>query len=235
MKGVQEAESVAINTIRLDGGTQARESIDQATVDSYRSAMEDLVGFPPLIVFKEGESMWLADGWHRLHAAMAYGNEYIACDVREGTLSDAILYAAGANKLHGLRRTNADKRRAVEMVLGCEKWAGRSDRWIADQCGVSHHTVEKLRTSGGQNAHVERTGKDGKSYPVADKQHRAPEKEMAQHQPAVTDYANADDSVIDKKDEANANGYTPKMEKVWASYSALDAVEQTAFRERMAL
>ena len=53
--------------------------------------------------------------------------------------------------------------------------------------------------------------------------------------PAVTDYANADDSVIDKKDEANATGFTPKMEKVWASYSALDAVEQTAFRERMAL
>ena len=51
--------------------------------------------------------------------------------------------------------------------------------------------------------------------------------------PAVTDYANADDSVIDKKDEANATGYTPKMEKVWAAYSALDAVEQTAFRERM--
>ena len=51
----------------------------------------------------------------------------------------------------------------------------------------------------------------------------------------MTDYANADDSVIDKKDEANATGYTPKMEKVWASYSALDAVEQTAFRERMAL
>jgi ParB-like chromosome segregation protein Spo0J len=51
--------------------------------------------------------------------------------------------------------------------------------------------------------------------------------------PAPTDYANADDSVIDKKDEANATGYTPKMEKVWASYSALDAVEQTAFRERM--
>jgi len=51
--------------------------------------------------------------------------------------------------------------------------------------------------------------------------------------PAVTDYNNAADSVIDKKEEANATGYTPKMEKVWASYSALDAVEQTAFRERL--
>ena len=58
-------------------------------------------------------------------------------------------------------------------------------------------------------------------------------RERSKPLPAVTDYANADDSVIDKKDEANATGYTPKMEKVWAAYSALDAVEQTAFRERM--
>ena len=60
-------------------------------------------------------------------------------------------------------------------------------------------------------------------------------RERSKPLPAVTDYANADDSVIDRKDEANATGFTPKMEKVWASYSALDAVEQTAFRERMAL
>ena len=144
----------------------------------------------------------------------ACGNEHIACDVRDGTLSDAILYAAGANKLHGLRRTNADKRRAVEMVLGCDKWAGRSDRWIADQVGVNDHTVAKIRcviSAPDQS----RTGKDGKTYPVADRQHHAPAKEMAQRQPAVTDYNNASDSVIDKKDEANATGYTPKMEKVW--------------------
>ena len=58
-------------------------------------------------------------------------------------------------------------------------------------------------------------------------------RERAKPLPAPTDYNNADDSVIDKKDEANATGYTPKMEKVWSAYSALDAVEQTAFRERL--
>ena len=58
-------------------------------------------------------------------------------------------------------------------------------------------------------------------------------RERSKPLPAMTDYANADDSVIDKKEEACATGFTPKMEKVWAAYSALDAVEQTAFRERM--
>ena len=50
---------------------------------------------------------------------------------------------------------------------------------------------------------------------------------------AQTDPSRADDSVIDRRDEAEASGYTPRMERVWAAYSALDAVEQTAFRERL--
>jgi hypothetical protein len=48
-----------------------------------------------------------------------------------------------------------------------------------------------------------------------------------------TDPDRADDAVVDKKIERAADGYTPKMERAWAAYSALDAVEQTAFRERM--
>lgn len=49
----------------------------------------------------------------------------------------------------------------------------------------------------------------------------------------VTNPDNADDAVVEKKIETAASGFTPKMEKVWAGYAALDAVEQTAFRERM--
>jgi hypothetical protein len=39
---------------------------------------------------------------------------------------------------------------------------------------------------------------------------------------------------VDKDKELAANGYTPKMERVWAAYSSLDEVEKTAFRERLA-
>ena len=38
----------------------------------------------------------------------------IAADVRQGTRRDALLFAAGANSSHGLSRTTADKRRAIE-------------------------------------------------------------------------------------------------------------------------
>ena len=52
-----------------------------------------------------------------------------------------------ANIPRGLRRTNADKRRAVEMLLSdpeCERW---SDRQIAKHCAVQHQMVGTVRTA----------------------------------------------------------------------------------------
>lgn len=48
---------------------------------------------------------------------------------------------------HGLRRTNADKRRAVMTLLRDEEWGGWSDREIARRCGVGHQMVSPLRAS----------------------------------------------------------------------------------------
>jgi hypothetical protein len=41
----------------------------------------------------------------------------IDADVRQGSLRDAILCAVGTNAEHGLRRTNRDKRNAVDAEL----------------------------------------------------------------------------------------------------------------------
>jgi hypothetical protein len=51
----------------------------------------------------------------------------------------------GANSTHGLRRTNADKRRAALTLLQDAEWQGWSNREIARQCGVTHAFVAKLR------------------------------------------------------------------------------------------
>ena len=69
-------------------------------------------------VFFDGEVYWLADGFHRCHAAIAAGIEEIAAEAREGGRRDAILHAVGANATHGRPRTNEDRRRAVLMLLG---------------------------------------------------------------------------------------------------------------------
>ena len=42
-------------------------------------------------------------------------------------------------------RTNADKRRAVSMLLEDEEWAAWSDREIARRCSVVHQLVGKIR------------------------------------------------------------------------------------------
>lgn len=134
-----------LNAIRIDGGTQPRERINMEVVGDYAEAVKVGIEFPPVVVFHDGAEHWLADGFHRFHAHKQAGKASIVADVRTGTLLDAKLFAVGANGAHGLRRTNEDKRRAVQMVLDEPAWKDWSDRKIADACGVSAPFVSALR------------------------------------------------------------------------------------------
>ena len=88
---------------------------------------------------------WLADGFHRVGAARKIGRETIEAEVKDGSARDAILHGIGANASHGLRRTQADKQRAVERLLKDPEWARWSDRKIAEVAKVDHKTVGKIR------------------------------------------------------------------------------------------
>lgn len=134
-----------ITNIRTDGGTQSRAELNEEAIADYAEAISDDVAFPPVLVFYDGQDYWLADGFHRLHAALKAGLTEIAVEVRQGSRRDAILYSVGANANHGLRRTNADKQRAVETLLRDEEWGQWSDNAIAKACGVSQPFVGKLR------------------------------------------------------------------------------------------
>jgi hypothetical protein len=134
-----------ISSIRADGGTQPRARASLETVSEYAEAMSSGASFPPLVVFFDGTTYWLADGFHRRDAALMAGLEEIAVFVRQGTLRDAILYSVGANSSHGLRRTNDDKRRSVRLLLEDEEWGKWSDAEIARRCKVSDKTVAGLR------------------------------------------------------------------------------------------
>ena len=134
-----------IAKIRLNGGTQPRKSINEGTVNEYRQDMLAGAEFPPVTVFHDGFDYWLADGFHRVLASQSLGNKEIKADVKQGDRRDAVLYSAGANTSHGLRRTNADKRRAVMMLLNDPEWSQWSDREIGRRCNVDHTFVGKLR------------------------------------------------------------------------------------------
>jgi len=61
-----------------------------------------------------------------------------------------------------LKRSNADKRKAVNLLLRDDEWAAKSDRWIAEKCGVHHQLVARLRNPQLDDSSSSRTGRDGK-------------------------------------------------------------------------
>lgn len=143
--------------INITGGTQMRAALNEQTASEYADELQRGAVFPPVVVFYDGSEYWLGDGFHRVRAyALAYGHTVeIPCEVRPGTRRDAVLCAAGANAVHGLRRTPEDKRRSVETLLRDEEWAQWSDREIARRCHVSHTFVSKVRTEfGGDSGNV---------------------------------------------------------------------------------
>lgn len=139
------ATKIAIQDIRLDGGTQPRDSIDETVVQDYAQSMMEGAIFPPVTVYYDGSSYWLADGFHRVHAAMRQCRDEIETTIKQGTRRDAVLHSVGANATHGLQRKNSDKRRSVETLLNDAEWVMWSDREIARQCGVSNRFVTDMR------------------------------------------------------------------------------------------
>jgi hypothetical protein len=138
-------------------GTQARVGINDDVVADYAAALVAGARFPPIVVFHDGTTYWTGDGFHRLTAAALAGAKRIRAEVRRGTQRDAVLYAVGANATHGLRRTNADKRHAVELLLGDKEWRRWSDREISRRCCVSDFLVAECRRSLQESCSEKRT------------------------------------------------------------------------------
>jgi ParB-like chromosome segregation protein Spo0J len=137
---------LSLDTINATDGTQSRAALNQDTVSEYADALDHGAEFPPVIVFSDGSQggNWLADGFHRYHAHREAGAAEIAAHIRTGTQRDAVLFSCGANAFHGLRRTNADKRQAVAMVLSDAEWQSKPETWVAEVCKVSRTLVRAM-------------------------------------------------------------------------------------------
>jgi hypothetical protein len=105
-----------ISAISTSSGTQTRAGISEATVAEYAEAMISGDRFPPVVVFRDGGKLILADGFHRIRAARQAGFRKISAEVHIGSRLDALRYSLGCNDKHGLRRTNENKRYAVTVA-----------------------------------------------------------------------------------------------------------------------
>jgi uncharacterized ParB-like nuclease family protein len=132
-----------MDVLRIDGDTQPRVAIDQAVVQDYADAIEGGAEFPPVDVVHDGTAYWLVDGFHRFFAHKKLNRPKIRATVTTGLQAEAQWKSLGANKTHGLRRTNADKVKAVAKGLKL-KWE-MSDSVVAEHVGVSHTMVRRHR------------------------------------------------------------------------------------------
>lgn len=160
-----------LSKLRKDGGTQQRAKLDYSVVSEYAERMKAGDDFPPVDVFYDGEEHWLASGFHREAAAREAGKKAIPAIMHKGTLREAILFSCGANSSHGLRRTNADKRKAVTTIVSDIEWSKEfSNRRIAEICCVGPDLVADVRTQLTESVNSQlggtekRVGRDGKKY-----------------------------------------------------------------------
>jgi len=140
-----QTKLLPVKKLRLDGDTQPRVEIDEDVVAEYAAAYKASAKMPPVVVFFDGTDHWLADGFHRRFAAIKAKSSKIRCEVRKGTREDARWYSYSANQTHGLRRSNADKAKAVKAALKHPKGVKKSDTGIAEHVGVDVKTVGKYR------------------------------------------------------------------------------------------
>ena len=174
MKSLQFDKLIPVNTfhqwlepslINLTAGTQSRVTSDRKAIERYR---EDMVEGrwnyeeSPPVVFFDGSNYYPGDGHHRIKSA-ELAKVKIYCEIRQGTLIEAIRYSCSANQRPSLHRTNADKRRAVELMYqtlikefgsldaipqskgGARKKHDWGIRRIAEHVGVGKSLVSDVR------------------------------------------------------------------------------------------
>jgi len=140
-------KALSVDVLVLDGGTQSRVAISEVTVEEYTEVLASggiRWPFPPLDIFHDvqGSQYLVADGFHRLLAALRHGRASVPCIIHQGTAWDALLFGMSSNQEHGLRTTQADKRHSVELLL--DSGNKLTQQQIADMVGVVRQTVARI-------------------------------------------------------------------------------------------
>jgi hypothetical protein len=138
-------QKIKLADIVVDDDLQPRAGMNRETIEDYAADMQRGDQFPAVVVFYDGKTYRLADGFHRYRAACVAGSKTVLCEVRRGGKRDALLFSVSSNAAHGLRRTNDDKRMAVSKLLKDKEWRKWSDREISRRCHVGHPFVAQLR------------------------------------------------------------------------------------------
>lgn len=140
-----EVRKIKLSEIDISEGTQSRVEINMSVVEEYKTALLNEAKFPPIKVMFDSVKYHIIDGWHRVIAHKLLLMSLIEAEIELGTKRDAILRSLSANDSHGLRRSNADKRKAVWTLLEDPEWSQWSNYQIAETCKVVESFARNIR------------------------------------------------------------------------------------------
>jgi hypothetical protein len=179
--------SLDLSDLRLDGGTQTRAALLEDTIEDYATRLKEdpEFNFPPGMAFDDSKQYWVADGFHRHAAYYRAGRKTMPMEVRPGSQREALQYALSANVSHGLRRSSADKLRALEIALADPEWREWSNYELADLCGVSEAFVRSHRPDFDSSLRSKRSDTVKTASQDLPPEPPTPEQPVAEEQPAA--------------------------------------------------
>ena len=136
-------ETLALDALVLDAGTQVRATLKSRVVELYAQALVRGDRFPPVVVFRVDGRNILSDGFYRVLACRKARRSDVDARVYHGTFDDAFWFALGATRAHGARVHPGDKRRAVELAY--RAWPALRPVRLADHVGCGPSYASSIR------------------------------------------------------------------------------------------
>lgn len=142
---------VPVASIIRDPRLQQRVRMNSDTIERYVEILQNGGELAPVKIVDEDGKLWMWDGHHTHEAAVQANVEKIRADIERGTFRDAWIKSLGANDKHGLPRSRADLRKAIDNALSDPKVkysllnedSQYTFRSLAKWVSVSHPTVSK--------------------------------------------------------------------------------------------
>lgn len=137
-------EMVTLADLKLEKDLQCRaRGTQREVVRQYADDMRRGDIFPEITVFRDQRGTYVANGFHRVAAALEAGLTELRAEIKTGSKRDALLHAVKSDQAVGLRRTTQDKRRSIELLIAA--FPKFSNRKIAEAAGTDDKTVGATR------------------------------------------------------------------------------------------
>lgn len=157
---------IFIQDIDIKSSPMVRHSLRDDVVLEYANIYKaDPKALPPVDLFTEDSKTYLiGDGMHRIEAVLLNVGKTITANIHSGGYEEALKYALRSNERHGIRRSQADKRKCVQEAI--KQWPKLTDSAVGEIAGVDNHTVKTVRdgmeTKGDVKPEPVREGSDGR-------------------------------------------------------------------------